>query len=238
MAELLDSLDPNLTLFKSEISRSEASSIFEIEYQGKRYALKVFHDNGDPGFTPRGRDMNRFRNEVNAYKSLHAFGVCDSGLVPKYYGSIDRLDPSCHEPWLNNFLNDKFHPSAILLEYLANPEPLNCVNFSRERHAKAMEALAQVHGALVVHNDIYPKNILIVPGSPERVVSIDFDVAKTFPTKELLDQDLGIRGPKPMQSCEWEIALLEDFGNALVRTIYPPDVWWPSLIRLLGRGPE
>lgn len=107
--------------------------------------------------------------------------------MPKYYGCVDRLDALCHQSWLNSFLNDKLHPNAILLEYLASSEPLNCVNYSKERHAKAMEALAQVRSALVVHNDIYPKNILIVNGNPERVVLIDFDVAKTFPTKELLD---------------------------------------------------
>ncbi|CAI7595225.1 unnamed protein product [Penicillium glandicola] len=105
-------------------------------------ALTVqFHDHGDPGFTEQGRDLNRFRNEADAYKNLHAFGICDSGLVPKYYGSIDRLDPSCHQPWLNSFLNDKFHPSAILLEYLADSQPLNCVNYSKERLSKAMKAL-------------------------------------------------------------------------------------------------
>jgi serine/threonine protein kinase len=49
------------------------------------------------------------------------------------------------------------------------------------RHSTAIEALAQVHNALVVHNDIYPRNILIVPGNPERVILIDFDIAITFP---------------------------------------------------------
>lgn len=90
--------------------------------------------------------MNRFRNENNAFQSLHAFTVYDSGMVPKY-------DPSCHQAWLKGFINDKFHPSAILLEYLTDPEPLNCVNYSKERYSTAMEALAQVHNARVVHND-------------------------------------------------------------------------------------
>lgn len=180
--------------------------------------------------------MNRFRNETNAYKSLHAFDVCDSGLVPKYYGSIDRLDPSCHQPWLNDFQNDEFHPSAILLEYLVNPEPLNCVNYSKERLAKAMEALVQVHSALVVHNDIYPKNILIVPGSPERVVLMDFDIAKTFPTKELLDQDIGFHDPEPIQSCKWEIQLLESLGEMLVRLPSFRFSWLSLILRLGGRS--
>lgn len=108
------------------------------------------------------------------------------------------------------------------------------MNYSKERHSKAMEALAQVHSALVVHNDIYPKNILIVPGSPERVVLIDFDVAKTFLTKELLDQDMGIRCPEPVQSCEWELGILEDFGKALVRLLLPLRFPCLSLILRLG----
>lgn len=60
-----------------------------------------------------------------------------------------------------------------------------------------------------------------MPGDPERVVLIDFDVAKTFPTKELLDQDMGILCPEPVQSCEWELRILEDFGKALVCLLFP-----------------
>lgn len=104
-------------------------------------------------------------------------------------------------------MNDEFHPNAIVLEYLADCGPLNCVNYSKERHFKAMKALAQVHGALVVHNDIHSRNILIVPGCPEKVVLIDFDIAQTFPTKELLDQGIGIYCPEPVQSCEWEMGM-------------------------------
>lgn len=113
MTTPLPNLDPKSTQFKAELSRSEASSIVEREYHGTLYALKVvsirsttlisqtpidltsqFHNNDSLGFTKRGRDINLFRNEVNAYQSLHALGVCDSGLIPKYYASIHRLDPS------------------------------------------------------------------------------------------------------------------------------------------------
>ncbi|KAJ5964875.1 uncharacterized protein N7479_004751 [Penicillium vulpinum] len=215
MTTQITSPDLSLIQFKAELGSSEASSIFEIELHGNRYALKVFHDHGDPVFTKKGRDLNRFRNEAKAYNNLHSFDVCDSGLVPKYYGSIDRIDPSCHKPWLDSFLNDKFHPSAILLEYLAGSEPLNCVNYSKERLSKAMESLVQVHEALIVHNDLYPENILIVPGTPERVVVMDFDVAETFPTKELQDQAIGIHSPEPMQACKFEFEILKSLGKHL-----------------------
>ena len=49
-----------------------------------------FHDNGDPGYTRKGRDLNRFRCELNAYHNLREFGVCDRGFVPAFYGHIDR----------------------------------------------------------------------------------------------------------------------------------------------------
>ncbi|QVM13277.1 hypothetical protein D8B26_007890 [Coccidioides posadasii str. Silveira] len=47
--------------------------------------------------------------------------------------------------------------------------------------AKAVNGIQQIRSALVEHNDPYPKNILIVPGDPERVMRIDFDVAITYP---------------------------------------------------------
>lgn len=64
--------------------------------------------NGEEGYTPKGRDLNRFRIEGNAFSHLLAYGVCDNGYVPYYYGYIDRLDPAiCCPPHLNHFANDK-----------------------------------------------------------------------------------------------------------------------------------
>ena len=53
-----------------------------------------FHDNGDPGYTKKSRDLNRLRAELNAYHNLRQFGVCDRGFVPAFYGHIDRVAPS------------------------------------------------------------------------------------------------------------------------------------------------
>ncbi|KAJ5111956.1 hypothetical protein N7532_000001 [Penicillium argentinense] len=50
--------------------------------------------NGDPGYTNKGRDLNRFRCELNAYHNLRGFGVCYRGFVPAFYGHIDRVDRS------------------------------------------------------------------------------------------------------------------------------------------------
>ena len=127
---LLTDMDPSRVHIITEITRSDASSIFEVDLDGQKYALKVFHDNGDPGYTEKGRDLNRFRCESNAYKKLLTSGVCERGFVPKFYGCIDRIDPATFYPALKHFDQDELKPRAILLEYLPNAESLNCVNYS------------------------------------------------------------------------------------------------------------
>lgn len=169
-----------------------------------------FHNNGDPGFTKKGRDLNRFRCELRAYRNLRQFGVCDHGSVPYYHGYFDQLDPARFEPHLNHFKDDANNPSAILLEYLEGTEELNCVNYSDTRWKMVMSGLQDIHSALVHHHDIYPKNILIVRGPPERVVWIDFDVAMTFPNKQSINS-------QAEEYFDYEVKLAASFGDHLVR---------------------
>ncbi|KAK9234131.1 hypothetical protein V1525DRAFT_435918 [Lipomyces kononenkoae] len=199
------SLDPAGIRIMREISHSEASSIYEIELEGSTYAMKLFHDNGDPGYTKKGRDLNRFRCELNAYTNLHRFGVCERGFVPAFYGHVDRVDPSAFQPALKCFLHDKLQPSGILLELLPDAERLNCVNYSEDRFRHAIDGIKEIHGALIHHHDIYPKNILIIPGTPERTLWIDFDVSTTFTSM----------GPREKAYCEYETKLVVDFGELL-----------------------
>lgn len=79
------------------------------------------------------------------------------------------------------------------------------MNFSDALFPKAIEDM--VHKAGVHHRDIHPKKILLVRGSPYRVVWIDFDVATTFTDLE----------PEQLARSDHEIELVEGFGDALVR---------------------
>ncbi|KAJ5719070.1 hypothetical protein N7493_007525 [Penicillium malachiteum] len=208
-------VDPSRIKISREVIRSDASSIFDVNLDGQKCLMKVFHDNGDPVYTERGRDLNRFRCEFNAYEKLYASGVCDSGFVLKYYGHIDRLDPATFYPHLQHFARNKFKPNAILLEYLPNAESLNCVNYSESPFSQAIDGLKEIHKAGVHHRDIYPKNLLLVRGTPDRLVWIDFDVSTTF-----TDDD-----PEGLARCEHEISLIEGLEELLVnppplRTIY------------------
>ncbi|KAK6812610.1 hypothetical protein RU639_011582 [Aspergillus parasiticus] len=166
----LAEIDPSKINILSEISHSDASSIFEVDVDGQKYALKLFHDNGDPGYTEKGRDLNRFRCESNAYRKLLTSGVCERRIVPKFYGFINGLEPASFHPALQHFAHDKLKPKAILLEYLPNAESLNCVNYSDTLYSQAIEGMKEIHKAGVHHQDIYPRNILLVRGNPDRLV--------------------------------------------------------------------
>ncbi|PGH35720.1 hypothetical protein GX50_01433 [[Emmonsia] crescens] len=202
-------IDPKKTKFIKELKKSEASSIFHVYYDGKPRVLKVFHINKDPGYADDGvRDLNRARCEIRAYCSLKRHGVCDRGFVPQFYGYALSLDPIAFAPHLDVFQRDAHLPYAILIEYLPNPMEMNCVTYSKERMAKAVTSIQQVHSALIEHNDPYPKNIMIIPGDLERVMWIDFDVAITYP-------DTTYIGIRERRWIEIETRRVEDFGISL-----------------------
>ncbi|PYH77437.1 serine/threonine protein kinase [Aspergillus uvarum CBS 121591] len=177
------------------VTCSDSSAIFGVDLQGQKYALKVFHDNGHPEYTEKGRDLSRFRCELNAYKKLCTSGVCARGFVPQFYGYINRMNPAAFHPALQSFARDKLRPRAILLEYFPNTESLNC----------AIEGMHEIHKAGINHQDIYPKNLPLVHGNPDRLVWIDFDVATNF-------TDFG---PEQLARCDYGIALVKGFAEAL-----------------------
>ncbi|CAG8946999.1 unnamed protein product [Penicillium salamii] len=65
--------------------------------------------------------------------------------------------------------------------------------------------MKEIYRAGVYHKDIYPRNLFLVCGDPDRLVWIDFDVATIF-----IDF-----GPEQLACCDYEIALVKGFGEAL-----------------------
>lgn len=97
----------------------------------------------------------------------------------------------------------------------------------------ALHGIDEIHGALVHHYDVYPKNMLIVhgdgDGDRERVVWIDFDVAVAFPDKE----SMGSQGDE-YSKFEWK--LVEGFGRLLVcLCLYLALLSWLDLYRVHSR---
>lgn len=156
------------------------------------------------------RDLNRYRSEARAYVNLKRSGLCNQGIVPKVYGFIECLDPKSFEPELHHFLRDKHLPNAILLEYLPGVSSMNYLQYSRERMEIAIKSIQQIHElALVEHVDTYPKNILIVPGPPERVLWSDFDIAISF-------KDHSELNAKDKERMDLETRIVKDLGELLV----------------------
>jgi hypothetical protein len=212
------------------LKESEASSIFHVNYNGGPRVLKVvcafsmstlsfstflmmriqFHNNKDPGYASDGvRDLNRARCEIRAYCSLKRFKICDGGSVPKFYGYMLAVNSTSWKPHLDLFERDIALPSVILIEYLPNPVPMNCVTYSKERFEKVNIGIQQIHLALIEHNDPYPKNVLIVLGDSERIVWIDFDVAIVYPDESYI-------GEKQRGWIEFETSCVESCGRMLV----------------------
>lgn len=75
---------------------------------------------------------------------------------------------------------------------------MNCVKYSDALYPQAIEVMQEIHRAGVHHRDIYPKNLLLVRGNPDRLVWIDFDVATTF-------TDFG---SEQLARCDHEISLV------------------------------
>ncbi|CAG8014920.1 unnamed protein product [Penicillium salamii] len=215
----LTNIDTSSFQFIHEIASSDSSSIFEVDLDGQKYALKLFHNNGDPGYAENGRDLDRFRCESQAYEKLLDSDACTRGFIPKIYGQLDQIDPADFHPILRHFAQDKYKPRALLLEYLPNAEALNCVNYLEALYHQAVEGMKEIHKAGVHHRDIYPRNILVVREDSEkpRLVWIDFDVATTFTNF----------GPEQLARCDQEIALVEGFGEALVWDLLLPYIGSP-----------
>ncbi|KKZ68116.1 hypothetical protein EMCG_06226 [[Emmonsia] crescens] len=204
-------LGPEKTIYREETGFDENLKI-DINFAEMELiaVLKVFHNNEDPGYTSDGlRDLNRARCEIRAYCSLKRFNICDGGFVPKFYGYMMAINPTSWAPHLNVFQCDIDLPSAILIEYLPNTLPMNSKTYSKERFEKVNIGIQQIHLALIEHNDPYPKNVLIVPGDPERVVWIDFDVAIVYPNENYI-------GERERGWIESETRCVESYGTMLV----------------------
>lgn len=107
------------------------------------------------------------------------------------------------------FAGDKLPPNAILIEYIADMQQIGLDNFSENRLKKLRQILDDLHRARVLHGDPMPRNMMIVPGEPDRVLWVDFDSAQTFPEEEPLS-------PRQEEWFKEEVEMIEYFTKGLV----------------------
>ncbi|WP_432076886.1 bifunctional serine/threonine-protein kinase/ABC transporter substrate-binding protein [Streptomyces wuyuanensis] len=123
---------------------------------GALVALKVIRADqaADPGFRAR------FRREAEV-----AGGLTGPWLVP-----VTSADAEAAGPWLAT----SYVPAPSLAEAVAayGPLPERCV---RVLGARLADALAEVHGAGLIHRDVKPGNVLLALDGPRL---IDFGIAR------------------------------------------------------------
>ena len=139
--------------------------------------------------------------------------MCARGLVPDFFGSMRKFDPTPCQPHLKMFLADEYPPSAIFLEYIPNLEMISLQTYTPQRMQNLISAIQEINRAFVLHNDPKPRNMMVVKDDPERVVWLDFDRAKTYDEQLVTDEE--------RQSLEEEVEMVTDFQQCLVSLISP-----------------
>ena len=135
---------------------------------GQFHGLK--HDN---------RKGRSFFREATAYRYLLHEGVCAAGVVPYCYGYtvIDQTEWKMprKDDWLRPFRSDPNRPKVLVLEFLPCASQMTLRWTTPQTAQAAMDALNIIHRAGIIHDDIHPRNLLVLPEG--RVVWIDFELA-------------------------------------------------------------
>ena len=106
--------------------------------------------------------------------------------------------------------------------------PLPTIQSARE---KVVNGPKMIHEAVVLHADLYPKNAMITPENPERVLWIDFDRTESYELGHLIEQQ------KEWIGNELECAI--SFGNCLVcflLIVNSTSLFSDALILFIGTG--
>lgn len=134
-----------------------------------------------------------FNCESRAYCRLKSHGLCERGSIPDFYGVIRDIDPLADTAWkphLQCFYDKQERPSAVLIEYIPDIRTIDLSNFSKEIGEKFNKTLAEIHNALVLHGDHFPRNMVVQDGT-NKDFWIDFDRAQTYTPGDITDRHLG-----------------------------------------------
>lgn len=146
--------------------------------------------------------------EYDAYRLLRKEGFCKRGLVPNFYGTIQNIDVNLW-PQFSQYQNHKYRPSAVLMEYVPDAEQLSLDNFSEDNIERLVAIIAEFHEVGLRHGDIFPRNMMVVQGTPrDRVFWLDFDVSQVVDRKTCTDREKKL--------LEEESQWMENFATALV----------------------
>ena len=156
---------PTEIFFKNKIHVSKYTAIFLVIVRGHTCVMKVVslmartqltslliylrHHGRGPRryYEPKDRELDIHVLECSAYRRLKEHGLCDSGLVPNFLGSMQKFDPYLCQPHLNLFLDDEYLPSAIFLDNIPDMEMINIHNCTEKRLNNLITGIQEIHRA-------------------------------------------------------------------------------------------
>ncbi|KAH8812865.1 hypothetical protein F5884DRAFT_856159 [Xylogone sp. PMI_703] len=154
--------------------------VYLVAISGKLHIMKIHRHFEQSPYSMPGREYNPYVCELKAYQRLKQSGICNRGIVPQYYGTINDIDWQLYQPHLDMFSSDPHAPNAVILEYIQDAKILNDDNYTIRRKENFLSGIKEIHNVLIEHSDIATRNMMVVDGDPERAVWIDFDRAQTF----------------------------------------------------------
>lgn len=137
-----------------------------------------------------------------------------SPACPDFYGTVENIQPAEWPDELESFGEDELPPNAILLEYLPILHRIDLTNFSEKYPIQFSEILSGIHSLGILHDDPYPRNMVIVKGEnggDGRAMWIDFDSSMTIPLDKM--------GEWEQYRFDEEKLIVQQFGEALVSLI-------------------
>ncbi|KAL3479252.1 hypothetical protein BJX99DRAFT_86909 [Aspergillus californicus] len=184
---------PSVVTFERQLFHSDRSALFLVNIQEKQYVLKLHRGRGPKlPYESRDRNTNPHSCEVTAYKRLQQHGLCSRGLVPKFYRSIEELNPTHYAPHLWMFEKDEHPPKGIILEYIPRMTRIYYTNYTETRMNNLMHIFKEIQSAGVGHNDIHPRNLMVfedeIDPKRERAMWVDFDSAQTYDPDNLTER--------------------------------------------------
>ncbi|EKM51385.1 uncharacterized protein PHACADRAFT_178020 [Phanerochaete carnosa HHB-10118-sp] len=187
---------PKEAVLMEQLNKRGNTLMFTVRLGEEIRLLKIFTDrdtidwpNWQPPYDPEAEscvEYDPFEGEKEAYAHLQHYGTCDKGgIVPRCYGWLQldrgRMEEILALPNIAHSVHGelqwrKVPLDALLLEYFPGARQLTHDVLTEKLADKAMRALYEVHRAYVVHGDVHPRNILVLPD--KRVILVDFNRAR------------------------------------------------------------
>ncbi len=165
-------------------------------------------------------EIDPYLRESQAYCRLKAYGLCEKGHIPDFYGVIENIDLKTMgwKTYLEVFEGEPELPNAVVIEFIPDLRPFDLSHYTAERADQLQATMSEIHGLGVEHGDVHQRNAK-VHEETNRAIWIDFDRAIICPL------DLTTEGQKK----DWRRAMAneeERLLDALVNLVSLSHFWF------------